>query len=32
MTLKDGLFMVGHLGPDYRNPRNSGAGAANMYV
>lgn len=32
MTLDDGLFMMGHPGPEYRNPRRSGAGSANVYV
>lgn len=32
MVLKDGLFMMGYPGPDYRNPRRSGAGSANVYV
>lgn len=32
MTLADGLFMMGHPGPEYRNPRRSGAGSANVYV
>ncbi len=32
MTLADGLFMMGQPGPDYRNPKHSGAGSANVYV
>ena len=32
MTLADGLFMMGHPGPEYRNPRRPGAGSANVYV
>lgn len=32
MTLEGGLVMMGFPGPDYRNPKNSGAGSANVYV
>ncbi len=32
MTLAEGRIMMGHPGPDYKNPRKSGAGSANIYV